>query len=65
MNQPSTTGIPCEGWEGPCPSLNATRQNQRTCYADEAMNKVTLCPDCMRLNRQYWDEMWADYYASR
>lgn len=58
------TGVPCEGWEGPCESMNAKRRPQNTRYCDEERNWVTLCDDCMKLNRAYWADMWADYYSN-
>lgn len=60
----SVSGIRCEGWEGPCDSINAKRRRQNTRYVDEERNYVTLCDDCMKLNHEYWEEMWADYYSN-
>ncbi len=57
------TGVQCQGWEGPCESMDATRQRQRTSYIDDSMNWVTLCPDCMKLNQAHWDDMWAELYG--
>ena len=62
-NGSKPTGIPCQGWEGPCGSRNATRQRQNTAYADDNQNWVTLCPSCMKANAEHWADMWADYYS--
>ncbi len=26
---------------------------------------IPLCPDCAEEHHQHWDDMWAEYYASR
>ena len=44
--------------------MNAKRRGQNTRYVDEERNYVTLCDDCMKLNHEYWKEMWADYYSN-
>ena len=62
---PGITGVQCDGFDGPCESMNATRQKQNTAYVDRERNWVTLCPDCMKGNDEYWAEMWADYYHDR
>ena len=56
------TNIKCTGWDAPCPSLNATYQRQNTMYPDDKRNWVTLCPECMIANKEYWDEMWWSVY---
>lgn len=58
------TGTPCQGWEGPCTSKNARRRRQNTQYVNDEANWVTLCDECMKDNDAYWDERWAEYYAS-
>ncbi len=55
--------LPCEGWCGPCENKNATRQRQNTCYHDDNMNWVTLCPECMKSCDEYWEERWKEYYS--
>ena len=57
------TGISCQGAEGPCDSLNATRYRQRTAYVNEELNWVTLCPSCREVNNAYWNERWSEYYT--
>jgi hypothetical protein len=57
------TGLKCEGWEGPCDSMNAKRRRQNTQYCDDEMNWVVLCDECMKWNDQYWKDMWSDYYS--
>lgn len=57
------TGIQCEGWDGPCESKNATCQRQNTQYVDDQYNWVTLCPQCMEANDEYWADMWKVYYG--
>jgi hypothetical protein len=46
-----------------CERTDAVRQRQNTAYVDDEYNWVTLCPECMKENREYWDERWADYYS--
>lgn len=58
-----STGIPCQGWERPCESRNATRQRQDTKYVDDDQNWVTLCPCCMKANAEHWADVWADMWA--
>lgn len=60
----SASGMRCEGWEGPCESMNAKRRRQNTRYVDDEQNWVTLCDECMKVNHAYWDDMWADYYSN-
>jgi hypothetical protein len=59
------TGIRCHGWEGPCESNNATHLRQNTAYYDDTINWITLCPECMKANRAYWDERWVEYWSDR
>jgi len=58
-----TTGIPCQGFQGPCKSKNATRQPQNTAYVKEERNWVTMCPRCAADNEAEWAERWAEYYS--
>lgn len=46
-----------------CGCRGAQHYHQRTQYADEASNWVSLCRDCTEENDAYWDERWAEYYA--
>jgi len=62
---PGPTGVECAGWEGPCDSLNATRQRQNTQYVEDAWNWVTLCPECMKANSEHWNERWREYNSER
>ena len=59
------TGIQCWGVDGPCSSMNATRQRQNTAYVNDEQNWVVMCPECAAANEAYWDDMWRDYYAGR
>ncbi len=47
-----------------CGTCNARKNRQRTYYPDDASNWTTLCPSCQEINDEYWDDMWAEYYAS-
>lgn len=41
------------------------RRRRNTNYENDKMNFVTLCLNCFEEQEQMWDELWADYYASR
>lgn len=48
-----------------CGDRGAFKARQRTAYIDEELNWVTLCEPCHEENAEYWNEMWAEYYAGR
>lgn len=39
------------------------KYRQNTCYEDEESNFVTLCSICTKINDEYWEERWAEYYS--
>lgn len=45
-----------------CGACDAETYRQRTQYAEEEWNWVTLCPPCREENDACWEEMWAKYY---
>ena len=45
-----------------CGAWGAIHYHQRTQYANEQDNWVTLCPTCKERNDEYWDERWDEYY---
>lgn len=59
------TNIQCEGWFGPCESMNASRVHMYTNYVDEERNYRIMCPDCAEEADEYWNKMWLDYYWGR
>jgi hypothetical protein len=48
-------------------------EDSRTCYmhgttddsAEDPNRQVALCRECAKEHHEYWDSMWADYYAGR
>jgi len=50
-----------------CGSTSQTveRYHQNTQYVNEESNWATLCAPCRVLNDEYWEAMWAEYYAGR
>lgn len=63
MNTTKEQRSRCDGWDGPCERMDATRQRQNTKYVEDERNWVTLCPQCMKANDAYWADMWADLYG--
>lgn len=55
--------VQCEGFDGPCDSLKAKRRHKGTAYIDDELNYVTICDSCYEKEREYWDDMWREYYA--
>jgi len=51
----------CHGQEGPCFN-KGKKQRQNTRYAKEEMNQVFLCDCCMKINHEYWQGRWEEYY---
>lgn len=45
-----------------CGDCGAERQRRNTAYINDEYNFVTLCPDCMEIEREYWEERWEEYY---
>lgn len=44
---------------------SVVKQECRTAYADERRNITpVLCPLCAEEYHDYWDSLWADYYAN-
>lgn len=50
-----------------CGSTDETveRYYQNTQYVNEESNWATLCAPCRKENDEYWEAMWAEYYAGR
>jgi hypothetical protein len=64
-NEGTTEEVRCDGFAGPCERTDAKRQRQNTAYEDDSQNWVTLCPECMEANKEYWVYMWMDYNSGR
>ena len=41
------------------------RRRINTAYEDDSMNYTRQCKECYDATIAYYEEMWADYYASR
>jgi len=54
----------CEGFGGVCHRQDAMEQRQNTAYEEESRNWRVLCPTCQEESNLYWQEKWAEYYAS-
>lgn len=49
-----------------CGSPQAKRQPCRTAYADPKENREPiLCCNCAEEYHEYWDALWAEYYAGQ
>jgi hypothetical protein len=46
-----------------CNRSDALWYHQRTAFVHEESNWIALCPPCREDNDEYWNGMWADYYA--
>ena len=57
--------VQCEGFSGPCSSTEASKVRLNTQYSDDASNWAVLCPVCEAEAREYWNEMWSDYYSDK
>jgi hypothetical protein len=51
----------CQGAQGPC-FRRGKRRRQYTAYVKDELNWVFMCDECARINDEYWQEMWQDYY---
>jgi protein-arginine kinase activator protein McsA len=38
-------------------------RRQRTQYVNDESNWVYLCESCTKVNNEYWNDRWADYYS--
>jgi len=54
----------CHGQEGPCFHLGKKRR-QNAAYHNDKLNWVFLCDKCMKINHEYWKEMWSEYYYDK
>jgi hypothetical protein len=54
----------CEGFSAPCGKYKSTRFRMRTFYVNEEDNYRILCPKCQEEAREYWNEMWQEYYSN-
>lgn len=46
-----------------CGAMNASKNRQRTAYANDEANLAVLCPACQDDADQHWDDMWEEYYS--
>lgn len=56
---------PCEGWSGPCDSMDAVVHRMSTAYVNDEENFRILCPRCQKECDEHWEEMWHEYYSGR
>jgi hypothetical protein len=54
----------CQGVSGPCGRWDSRVRPCMTAYEDMSRNVAPrLCDDCAEEYRDYWDEMWREYYG--
>ena len=52
----------CKGFSAPCGKYKAVRFRTRTFYINEEDNYTVLCPKCQEESREYYNELWREYY---
>lgn len=56
----------CEGSNGPCGNPGASPRPHLTAYeSNTTANRPILCDECFADYAEYWQMMWAEYYASQ
>lgn len=55
--------VKCRGQHCERVVYDAFWYHQRTAFVHEESNWTALCPPCREDNDEYWNGMWADYYA--
>ena len=53
----------CQGFEGPCYKMNATRYHMNTMYQDKEANYAVHCPECRMASEDLWGERWKEHWA--
>ena len=54
----------CKGFNSLCGKYKAIKFRARTFYSNEGDNWRILCPKCQEECKEYWNDMWKDYYNS-
>ena len=50
----------CDGFQGPCDSIDAVRFRMNTAYHNEESNFMNLCPYCQKECKEFWDAEWKE-----